>query len=370
MRIGIMLRTFDRFGGTQIYARNIVDNLLEIDKANEYILIYNDEKHIGSYSGHKNVKEVVAPRCHPILWDQIRIPAIIKQYGIDLIFNTKFSVPLFTKAKKVMVLHGASWYTHPELYGRLDVAYVKATMPIYCKMADFLVSNSELTTDDFINILKVPSNKIKTVLLAAGNQFKKITDVKILESIKKKHNLPDRFILHVSSYDSRKNFKTIIDAYEKCSQTADVPLLVIGKGCEQYAIDFEIKKRGLEKRVVFPGWIEQEDLPAIYNMASVFLFPSVYEEFGIPIVEAMSCGCPIVSSNTGAIPELSNGVALLNDPFDVESCASSLEEILMSDAKTEELRKKGFERAADFSWNKAAAETLEVFEKLHLGEDV
>jgi glycosyltransferase involved in cell wall biosynthesis len=364
MRIGIMLRAYDRPGGIGIYSRNIVRQLVHLDQHNHYVLFYNNRDHIGTYGELEHVDEVCIPPANQILWDQWHVRRAMRQWKIDLVFNTKFSVPLFTKVKRVMVLHGASWYVCPEVYGKLDVMYVKAAMPIYCRACDHLLSNSELTTNDFVNIVGVPPEKITTTHLAADEKFRVIEDPDVLQAVQSKYELPERFILTVTSYDPRKNFETLLKALELCRAETDVHLVVVGKNCERYADDFDITGRGLSDAVHFPGWIDHDDLPAIYNLADVFGFPSIYEEFGIPVVEAMSCGCPIVSSSTGAIPELTQGAALLNEPFDANAMGADLLRILQSPDAAEKYRQKGLARAKAFSWEDAARKTLTVFEQL------
>lgn len=370
MRIGIMLRAYDRPGGIGIYSRNIIQHLLRLDRENQYLLLYNNPAHVGTYSPLPNVEEVALHAANQILWDQVLAARALSKWGADLVFNTKFSLPLGLKAKKVMVLHGATWYTHPHMYPWHDIAYVRLAMPIYCRAADFLISNSELTTNDFKRIVKVPSAKIKTVLLAAADHFKRIEDRGLLESVREKYSLPERFILTVTSYeDKRKNFSGLLEAFIQCrNEHPEVHLLVVGKNCERYAADFDLVGRGLDQAVIFPGWVDQADLPAIYNLAEAFAFPSIYEEFGIPVVEAMACGCPVAGANTGALPELTQGAALLSDPTKPELLAKSLHNILGSPDTAQRLREQGLQRAKSFSWAESARKTLDIFQQVHHGE--
>ena len=361
MRIGIMLRAYDRPGGIGIYCRNIVKHLLALDQKNEYVLMYNNQEHVGTYNNLPNVEEVFLPSKNLFFWDQWQVPQVVKNKEIDLLFNTKFSLPFLGKATKMMVLHGASWYEKPELYPRLDILYVRMAMPVYCRLADFLISNSDLTTRDFKNFLSVPEGKIETVRLSYDESFAPVEDRKTLDEIRKKYSLPDRFVITVTSYDPRKNFETLLRAFEKCRESEEVHLVVVGKNCRQYLNDYKLEGSELANFIHFPGWVEQQDLPPLYSLAEVFAFPSVYEEFGIPVVEAMACGCPVVSSSTGAIPELTNGAALLADPFDVEAQAKNLLTVLQSSERRENYRNKGLERAKEFSWDKAARATLDIF---------
>jgi len=364
MNIGIMLRAYDRQGGIGIYSRNIVKHLLIIDKENHYVLFYNNENHLGTYDNLNNVDEVYVAEKNILVWDQILIPRLIKKWNIDLIFNTKFTVPLLTKAKSIMALHGASWYTNPEFYTKFDVLYVRSMMPIYCRKADFLISNSHLTTNDYVKYLNINKNKIATVHLAAGKEFMPVSDQKILNDITQKYNLSDNFILTVTSYeDKRKNFKTLLLAFEDCYKDLNIKLLVIGKDCNRYINDFKLKEKGLLNFIHFPGWVDQKDLPAIYSLAKAFIFPSVYEEFGIPIVEAMACGCPVVASNTGALPELSEGAAILCDPFDDKQFSKGIYDILTSKDIMENCRRNGIEKVKNFSWPNSAKQTIDIFNK-------
>lgn len=364
MRIGIMLRAYDRAGGVGVYARNIVKHLVDIDSRNQYVLFYNDQAHVGTYADRPHVEEVLIPRTNQLLWDQWHIARAVRRWSVDLLFNTKFSVPLMTSVKRIMVLHGASWFVHPELYGKLDIFYVRHTMPIYCRAADFLISNSELTTRDFVRILRVPDDKIETVRLAAGDDFRPTNDPELLESVRKKYELPERFILTVTSYDPRKNFTTLLEAFERCRAQTEIDMVVVGKDCHRYGEDHQIAARGLAGAIHFPDWIDQRDLPVIYSLAEVFAFPSVYEEFGIPVVEAMSCGCPVVSSSTGAIPDLVGDAGLLCDPFDTQALAENIMQVATSQSVRERCRERGLQKAADFSWSKAARQTLEIFRRV------
>ena len=332
MNIGIVLRAYDRFGGIGIYSKNITKHLLKIDNYNHYILIYNNRNHIGSFKNFENVSEISIPSGNTLLWDQWKLVESLKGQHVDLIFNTKFTVPIFTRSKTVMALHGSSWYTNPEFYNKFDILYVHAMMPIYCHKADFLISNSDLTTFDYIKYLHIESTKISTVRLAAGEEFVPIVEQQTLNNIKDKYNLPDNFILTVTSYENkRKNFITLLKAFENCrKELNDIELVVVGKDCYKYINDFRLNEKGLLKYIHFTGWIDQKDLPVIYSLAKIYAFPSVYEEFGIPILEAMSCGCPVVASNTGAIPELAEGAGSLCDPFNVKQFSDGICSILTS----------------------------------------
>jgi glycosyltransferase involved in cell wall biosynthesis len=365
MRIGLMLRSLDEKFGVGVYTRNILDALLRLDRKNEYVLFYKSKNHLGKYSHYSNVEEKILKASNKLYWDQVLVPLAARKSGVDVLFHVKFTVPLLTRCKTVMVVHGASWFVHPELYpNKVDLMYVKAMMPLYCRRADMIISNSNLTTADFANILRVPPRKIRTIYFGLDPIFQPIKDQSKLYEIKEKYDLPERFILTVSRYDPRKNFCTIFDAFTKCRDQSELKLIAVGRNSYRYKLDCDIVKRGYQNSVIFPGYVEQEDLPAFYNLAEAFLFPSVYEEFGIPLIEAMACGCPVVASNTGAIPEITGGAAFLCNPFDANIMAQGIDRISHDPDYRLELVKKGLLRSKEFSWEKCARETLSLLESL------
>jgi glycosyltransferase involved in cell wall biosynthesis len=365
MRIGIMLRAMDEKQGTGIYTQNLTNQLLPMDRQNEYVLFYKNPEFLGRYSHLPNVKEKVVSAPNKMLWDQFAIPAEARKEHLDLIFHTKFTVPFFTTRKTVMTIHGASWFVRPDLYpNKLDLAYIKAVMPLYCRKASFIVSNSELTTNDFIRILKVPPRKIRTVRLGTNENFKVITDRAELDAARRHYNLPEKFILSVIRYDARKNFKNLIAAFRLLRKRVPCKLVVTGIGCEKYREEYSLDSDGTSNDVQFLGWVDQKTLPALYNLARCKFFPSVYEEFGIPVAEAMACGCPSVVSNTGALPEVAGNTGLVVDPFNPEEMANALERIYTDDALRADLSSRCLQLAKYFTWERCARETLDVLNRV------
>jgi len=370
MRIGIMLRTLDEKFGIGVYTRNMLDALLKLDRNHEYVLFYKNKKHLGKYAHYPNVEEKVVNAPNKLLWDQATIPLCARQAKVDILFHTKFTVPFLTKCKTVMVLHGASWFVHPEIYpNKLDLTYIKMVMPLYCRRADSLIANSNLTKNDFVNLLHIPPEKIKTIYYGCNPIFRPIHDQEVLSEVRKRYNLPDRFILTVSRYDPRKNFPTTFRAFTKCHEAGVLKLVAVGKDSWRYKLDCHIGESEFEDDVIFPGYVEQDDLPAFYNLAEVFIFPSVYEEFGIPLVEAMACGCPIVASNTGAIPEITGGAAFLAEPFDADRMAEGIDQLTQNTDFRRTLIEKGFKRAKNFSYDKVGEEVLGVLEQVAVRAD-
>lgn len=374
MRIAVMYRAADETGGIGVYSRNIISNLLNIDQRNSYILLYKTEKHFGMFEKHQNVKELILNYNNKALWDQIFVPWIAHKERCDIIFNTKFTVPLVTNAKTMMVTHGADYYIPPyqKVYNKMDVLYIKLFMPLYFRKCSFVSSVSDYCTENFQRALPRYRDKIKTIYLAPNQMFKKNYDQEHLDNIKKKYSLPDKFILSIIRYDegtknTRKNFASMIRAFANCKQRHSIPhkYVVVGNNCYRYGIEHNLRAMGVHDDVLFPGLVPQEDLPAFYNLADLYLYPTIIEAFPIPLTEAMRCGCPIVTSNTTGCDELGADVALKVDPLDVDQISDAIMQVINNDQLRFEMIAKGLERSNIFSWQKCAEETLQAFEQIY-----
>ncbi len=364
MRIGVMLRAMDEKQGIGIYSQNLMDELIPMDRENEYVLFYRNPDFMGRYAEYPHVTERLVRGSSKPIWDQVLIPLAIRKERLDVLFHTKFTLPFLSRCKTVMTIHGASWFVHPELYGKLDIAYIRTVMPLYCRKATKIISNSDLTTNDFIRILGVPPAKVATVRLGVNRNFKIVTDPEKLALAREQYQLPEKFILSVVKYDPRKNFENLIAAFQLLRKRVDSKLVVVGIGCDKYIDEYDLNADGTTDDVRFLGWVDQEDLPAIYSLAYCKFFPSVYEEFGIPTCEAMACGCPPVVSKTGAPPEIAGDAGLLVDQFNPPEMADALERLWNDPELRDTLSARCIERAKVFTWERCARETLDVLTSL------
>ena len=365
MKIGVMLRHLNELGGVSVYTRNILDNLLEIDGENEYIFLYNDSSMLGTYSGYKNVREIAINKKNKFLWDQIYVPLTVKSEKIDIIFNPKLSIPLFAPAKKIFTMHGLEQFALPTVFKWYDDIYFHLMMPFYCRRAHAIIVMTEFGKKELIKYLKPQSEKIEVIYESHHKRFEVKKNKEELLAIKRKYNLPDNFILFVGGLTPLKNFSNILRAFNIVRKKVSVKLVFVGFKRWKYAKDFElIKKLRLQNEIITLGFVPNNDLPYIYNLAQCLIFPSLYEGFGIPILEAQACGCPVVSSKTGAIPEVSGGAALLVDPYNYKEIAQAVVDVLTSEDLRGKLIRAGLENAKRFDWSVTARETLELFKKI------
>jgi glycosyltransferase involved in cell wall biosynthesis len=368
LRIGLMLRALDEHGGVGVYTRYLTEELLSIDRRNEYVLFYRSADNLGRFGHHPNVTERVVRAPGKALWDQVAIPWHCWREKIDVVFHPKFTVPFLAPCRTMMVLHGAGWFL-TDFFGKWDVRYIRAVMPLYLRRADRVLSVSNVTTDTFNEIFDVPADRIHTVYFGPGKHFRRIDDPDRLRAVRARYSLPDRFVLTLTKLggDERKNFGGVLSAYRAAYPRIDHALVVGGKGCERLRDDYAIPADGWGGDVYFPGWIDQEDLPAVYSLADGFLYPSKMEAFPIPITEALATGTPIVTSSRNGLLELAGDAALMVDADDAEETAEALVRVLTDPELAARLREAGLERSRRFSWEACGRTTLRHIEQVGAG---
>ena len=365
MRIGIMLRHLEQRGGIGTYTRNLLDHLLKLDDENDYLLMYSNPELIGKYASFPRVVEV-APRARfNILWDQKTVPALVKQHRLDLVFNPKLSVPFGSRCKKVFCMHGAEWFVFPQNYSWPFRAYHKLFAPLYSNSADAIVAVSKSAGEDIATALGLDKSKVRAIYHGVSPMFCPQQDTDRLEAVRKRFKLPERYILWVGQIYPMKNVGRLIRAFRWVRDQLDCKLVLTGRPHLKYKGELAlIETCGLQHDVQFLGWVPDEDLPAIYKMATLFALPSLYEGFGIPLIEAMACGCPIVTSDRGAPAEVVGKAAILVNPEDTNSIAQGIYEGMTNVDRRQELVRAGLERVKAFTWEQCAAETLALFREL------
>ncbi len=368
MRIGVMLRTIDERQGIGVYTQNLMDHLLPLDNENEYVLFYRNPEFLGRYTHHDNVRDKLVTAPNKLVWDQVKIPLEARREGVDLIFHTKFTVPLFTRCKTVMVLHGSAWYVDPQSYKPVDLFYIKRMMPVYHRKADMVISVSDRAKEDMRLYAGADPHKLKTVYSAPDSQFFEMPDEDTLRQVREKYELPERFILNVGSVSTAKNIKNLLGAYGRVRDKIPQKLVIAGRLRYGSSDEFApLDEYDLRDDVVFPGWVPQEDMPALYRLADLFLFPSWYESCSVALLEAMASGCAIVTSNTGGTPELTGDAAVLVDPGDPEAIAEAVHRVLADERLRQQMVRKSLKQGNQFTWERTARETLAILQSLNGG---
>jgi len=364
LHIAVMLRALDEHGGIAVYTRNILEELLRLDDSSRYTLLYSSPENVGRYADRPNVTERFLPAFNSLAWDQAAVPRALARSGADVVFHPKFTVPLATSVPSVMMLHGADWFfpEQAQYYNRLNAWYMRRVLPLFCRRAALILSVSKLTTENIHRAVRLPEGKVRTVYFAPGRHFRRVGDREELDRVRQRYGLPERFILTLSKPlgDQRKNLAGVLEGYRRFHGRTDHKLVVGGKDCEAYREAYGLPNAGWGADVLFPGWIDQRDLPAVYSLADLYLYPSNLEAFPIPITEAMACGTPIVTSDANGLREIAGDAAVRVDPDDPQAVCEAVYEVITDRRLHDELSARGLERAQRFSWDRCALETLGV----------
>lgn len=364
-----MLRSLDEQGGIGVYTRYLTESLLQLDSGHDFVLYYRNRANVGRYAGFQRVTErVVGMAGGKAAWDQVAIPIAASRDDLDVLFHPKFTVPFAVRCPVVMTVHGADWFLpeYAHFYSRLDVAYIRTVMPLYFRKAAAVCSVSQITTNDFNRLLRLPPGKVTTTYLAPGRHFRRVTDPQELAKVRQRYQLPDRFIFSLSKLGGgeRKNARGLIEAFRRLSPHVPHRLVIGGKDCVRFREIYGIPDTGWGGAIDFPGWISQEDLPAVYSLSDLYLYPSNLEAFPIPVVEAMACGVPVLTSQSNGLAEIAGEGAVQVDPNDPEAIASEARDLLTNEARRARVAAAGLQRVRAYSWERCARTTLAVLERV------
>jgi glycosyltransferase involved in cell wall biosynthesis len=290
-----------------------------------------------------------------------------KTFGVvDIFHATNHLLAHFSRAKTVFTLHDLIFLQFPEYHLPYNRWYLSLAMPRFLAAADLIVTPSECSRQDAVKFYGVPESKIKVIYEAAAPYLKPAEDPADLDRVRHKYHLPDKFMLHVGTIEPRKNLARLLDAFKAC--LADWPalkLVLVGKKGWLHDSFFQhLQALGLEGCVIFPGYVADADLPAFYQLAEVFVFPSLYEGFGLGPLEAMACGTPVVCSKRSSLPEVVGEAGLLVDPADTAALTAALRRVLTDAELQLELKQRGMARAQQFSWARAADELVALYRSL------
>lgn len=301
-----------------------------------------------------------------IAWEQTVLPVELLREGADLLHALGFVSPVAWRGRTVVTVYDLSFLRFPEVYNRANRLYLGTFTPPSLRRADRVITISEDARRDVIELCGVVPERVAPILLAADERFRPAPPADV-EAFRVRKGLPERFVLYQGTLQPRKNVDTLVRAYAmlRGQGNDDHHLVLAGPRGWQYEPIFElIRQLGMEGSVRFPGFVPDDELPLWYSSATVFAFPSRYEGFGLPLLEAMACGTPVVSSNASSLPEVVGDAGLLVDPTDVEGLCSALRRLLEDDALRRSLSAAGQARARAFSWHRMASETVQVYREV------
>jgi glycosyltransferase involved in cell wall biosynthesis len=307
------------------------------------------------------------PTDHPlvrVLWEQTVQPWLLRRYQIALVHGLAFALPLLSSCPMIVTVYDLAFYRLPHYFRPWNRLYLKLATRLSTQRADYVIAISQSTKDELVHVLGVTPEKITVVAPGKSEEMQPLDDVDAVTVFRRRRKLPERMIFYLGTLEPRKNLVALLRAYALLRDMASsVPTLVLGgaKGWYYEEIFAAIEQLGLENDVLLPGYIPGDELLWWYNAADCFVYPSLYEGFGLPVLEAMACGTPVVTSNAAALPEVVGDAGLTVPPDDVERLAQAIYRTLYDDDWRRQAIQEGIRQAAKFSWSAAAQHTADLY---------
>lgn len=300
-----------------------------------------------------------------LTWEQAALPGLSQRLQLDLLHSLHYTRPARLPCASVVTFHDLTFFLYPRLHTRVKRVYFPYMMRLSARKADAIIAVSESTRRDAIRVLNIPAERVHTVHSGISPLFRRIEDRAVLEDCRRRYDLPERFILYVGTVEPRKNLPLLIRAYAALLQEAQPqPLVIVGRNGWMYEEVYRlVEDLRLGEHVRFTGYLPGEDLPMVYNLAEIFVYPSLYEGFGFPPLEAMACGAPVITTAVSAMEESVGDAGLLTAPGDEAALVSAIRRLSEDPDLRRSFSTIGRQRAAQFTWAHAARETLNVYRK-------
>ncbi len=381
MKIGINALFFQHpASGTGQYLSHLLNALAEIDQENKYLLLGSqpDPKLTGPMERFQYLgKPAPLPgkrseNIEKLIWEQTTGPTLAKQSGVDLYHVPYFGSPLRPRTPTLVTIHDMIPLRLP-LYGAgTKVKLYNGLVSRAARQADLVITISQHAKKDIIETLHIAPERIRVIYQAAGEEYRPITDPERLAAVRARYGLGERYVLYLGGLDQRKNVPHLVRAFAhlyKQLGDPDLRLMIAGNPDKQKGPLFPdprpvAEELGISEKITY-RFIEEEDKPALYSATSLFIFPSLYEGFGLTPLEAMSCGAPVVCSNRTSLPEVVGDATISVDPDDTQALIDAMSRVLTNPALQVDLKQRSLKRATHFSWQQTATETLTAYQEVY-----
>ena len=346
------------WSGIGRYSSNLVDNLNNISINNKLFLLSNSQK-----TNETNFKNIICNSDVFSISEQLELPILNSKGKFDLFHSPHFVFPIFNFKKLVLTIHDLTPLLFPEYFSKIARLYMKWMIWLAKFKANKIIAVSENTKQDLINKFGIDKGKIAVVYNGVDVSYEIINNQTRLSQVKEKYETGQEYILYVGNVKPHKNISRLLKAFSMVNRNSK--LIIVGKRNKVYdEVHKIIKEYQLKDKVVFTEFVPDEDLLLLYNAATVFVYPSLYEGFGLPPLEAMACGTPVITSNVSSLPEVVGDAAITIDPYDIDELVNEINNVISNPKLQQKLSRKGLNRAKKFTWRKAAEETLKVYEEV------
>lgn len=371
MKIGIEAQRLFRSEkhGMDIYALELIRALQQIDKTNEYFIFTNDGEDRACLSETPNFKIVITDGTNYIRWEQTVLPKLVRSYKLDILHCTANTAPLNLQIPLILTLHDVifldRYWSKGTLYQNVGNLYRRFIVPMVTNKAKFVITVSHFEKERIYKRLKLSASKITVIYNGLKNTFKKLAPDKT--DFLNTYKLPSKFFLFLGNTIERKNASRLISSYIDYNKLSQHKTPLVLPGLNELYVKDVCRKEGKAYDAdyfYFTGYLPEEVLPYLYNSTCCFLFPSLQEGFGIPIIEAMACGVPVITSNISSMPEVADHAALLVDPYNSNEITKAMLTVESNESLTQNLIQLGFQRSQSFSWEDNARKTLSLYNSI------
>jgi glycosyltransferase involved in cell wall biosynthesis len=354
--------------GTETYSLHLIRELLALGKGHRFRLYFNQPPAPGLFPDAAEMRVMPFAR----LWTHARLSREMRTAAPDLLFVPSHVLPLLHPERCVVTIHDLGFYYYPEAHTLSQNLYLRWSTRYNARIATRVIADSVATRNDLLRYYRVPGERIEVVYPGRDEALGPVRDPEVLQDVRARYGLSEPYLLYVGTLHPRKNLVRLVQAFSAFTKAmaagpakpkAEPQLVLAGqKGWLYEEILNQVRKLDLVDRVVFTGYVPDADLPAVLSGAVAFVFPSLYEGFGLPVLEAMACGTPVICSNVSSLPEVAGEAALQVDPLDVEALAEAIHWVISDAGLRATLVERGYEQVQRFSWQRCASQVLQVLE--------
>jgi len=364
VRIGIDARKLHDFGiGT--YIRNLLQELARMDRETEFVILSRPEDSVAVTTLGENFRVVKETAGNYSLAEQVKIPMDLRRERVDLFHAPHYVLPPLVQCPSVVTIHDCIHLMFPQyLPNRWSLAYARTSITLAARRSTRVLTVSESSKRDILRYVDIPPGKIDVIYNAYDERFRDEPNEEAVARVRERFQLQDQFVLYAGKVKPHKNLERLIEAFHlvRTRGLDHLKLVLIGDEISKYtALRRAVHRHQLHKYVRFLGFLPLDTLAVLYRLAGVFVFPSLYEGFGLPPLEAMASGTPVVTSNVSSLQEVAGDAAVLVDPYNASAIADGIYRVLTDDSLRLDLKRRGLERATQFSWESSVRRVREIY---------